>query len=463
MKLNVLKMSKKASLLTAMTLLLALMAACGDPTATTVPAPTAAVAATAVKPTTAAAATTAAATTAAATTAAATTAAATTAAATTAAATTAAATTAAATTAAATTAAATTAAAAAGTAAPFNATAYSAAKGCKNIAIMLPETNSSARWEAYDRPLLQSEIAKAVPGAQIQYYNANNDADAQQNQAEQALTKGACILVVGAKDSEKASAIVQKAKASKVPVVAYDRLIQDNDLAFYVSFDNVKVGELQGKYIVDQYKKGTLDLKKGANLSMINGSQTDNNALLFRQGALSQLQPLIDSKDLNLIYDQYTPDWDNPKAQQQMESILTKEKNNVQIAYVANDGMANTVIAALRAQKLNGKVLVTGQDATVAGIQNILTGDQTMTVYKAIPKEAEATAKLVGALSAGTDPTSLVNGAVKAKTGTTIASVLAIPLAVDKTNIKETVIADGFVKIEELCKGLPAGAGGVCP
>jgi len=328
---------------------------------------------------------------------------------------------------------------------------------------MLPETNSSARWEAYDRPLLQSEIAKAVPGAQIQYYNANNDADAQQNQAEQALTKGACILVVGAKDSEKASAIVQKAKASKVPVVAYDRLIQDNDLAFYVSFDNVKVGELQGKYIVDQYKKGTLDLKKGANLSMINGSQTDNNALLFRQGALSQLQPLIDSKDLNLIYDQYTPDWDNPKAQQQMESILTKEKNNVQIAYVANDGMANTVIAALRAQKLNGKVLVTGQDATVAGIQNILTGDQTMTVYKAIPKEAEATAKLVGALSAGTDPTSLVNGAVKAKTGTTIASVLAIPLAVDKTNIKETVIADGFVKIEELCKGLPAGAGGVCP
>lgn len=438
-----------------------LLVACGDPTATTV-APTAA--ATTVAATTARAATTAAATTAAATSAAATTAAATTAAATTAAATTAAATTAAATTAAATTAAGSTTTAAAGAAAPaFNAATFSAAKGCKNIGILLPETDSSARWEAYDRPLLQSEIMAAVPGAQIQYFNANNDADAQQNQADTALTKGACILVVGAKDSDKASAIVQKAKAAKVPVIGYDRLIQDNDLAFYVSFDNAKVGQLQGKYIADAYKAGKFGLTKGANLAMVNGSQTDNNALLFRQGALSQLQPLVDSKDLNLVYDQYTPDWNNDKAQQLMEGILTSQKNNIQVAYVANDGMANTVIAALRAQKLNGKVLVTGQDATVAGIQNIITGDQAMTVYKAIPLEAQATAKLVGALSAGTDTTSLVNGGTKAKTGGNIASVLAIPVAVDISNIKETVIADKFLKIEDICKGLPAGAGKVCP
>ncbi len=354
----------------------------------------------------------------------------------------------------------TTAAASGGTAP--NMAAFSAAKGCKNIAVLLPETDSSARWEAYDRPLLESEIKAAVPGATVQYSNAGNNADTQQNQADAALTKGACILVVGAKDSEKASAIVQKAKASKVPVIAYDRLIQDNDLAFYVSFDNVKVGELQGQYIADQFKKGTFDLKKGANMAMINGSQTDNNALLFRQGALSKVQPLVDTKDVNLVYDQYTPDWDNAKAQSLMEGVLTTQKNNIQIAYVANDGMANTVIAALRAQKLNGKVLVTGQDATVAGLQNILTGDQAMTVYKAIPKEAQATAKLVGALSAGTDVTALINGQTKAKTGSNIPSVLAVPVAVDKSNLVQTVLADNFVKKEELCKGLPAGLGGVC-
>jgi D-xylose transport system substrate-binding protein len=343
-----------------------------------------------------------------------------------------------------------------------SASTFTAAKGCKNIGILLPETDSSARWEAYDRPLLEQEIKNAVPGATIQYSNANNNADQQQNQADAALTKGACILVVGAKDSEKASAIVQKAKASKVPVIAYDRLIQDNDLAYYVSFDNQKVGELQGQYIVDQFKAGKFDLKKGANMAMVNGSQTDNNALLFRQGALSKLQPLIDSKDINLVYDQYTPDWDNARAQQLMEGVLTKEKNNIQIAYVANDGMANTVIAALRAQKLNGKVLVTGQDATVAGLQNILTGDQAMTVYKAIPLEAQATAKLVAALSNGADTASLVNGQTKAKTGANIPSVLATPVAVDKANIAATVLKDNFVKKEELCKGLAAGTGGVC-
>lgn len=255
--------------------------------------------------------------------------------------------------------------------------------------------------------------------------------------------------------------IVQQAKASQVPVIAYDRVIQDPDTAFYVSFDNEQVGELQGQYIVDQYKDGAYGLKKGANLVMINGSQTDNNALLFRQGALNALQPLVDSGDLNLMFDQYTPDWDNARAQSLMEGVLTKESNNVQIAYVANDGMANTVIAALRAQKLNGKVLVTGQDATVSGIQNILTGDQGMTVYKPVIKEATATAKLVAALSNGTDPGDLVNGQTEIE-GAEIPSVLAEPVIVDKNNVKDTVIADGFVKQEEVCQGISVKAEGVC-
>jgi D-xylose transport system substrate-binding protein len=198
---------------------------------------------------------------------------------------------------------------------------------------------------------------------------------------------------------------------------------------------------------------------------MINGSQTDNNALLFYKGAISQLQPLYDSKALTKVYDQYTPNWDNATAQKEMEGALTSNANNIQVAYVANDGMANNVIAALKAHNLNKKVLVTGQDATVAGIQNILTGDQAMTVYKAIDKEAKATADLAAALSNGTSTDSLTNGqtvAVPITGGASIPSVLEAPVAVDKTNINDTVIKDGFVTKADICKGIPAGTDGVC-
>ncbi|GAB4374072.1 MAG: substrate-binding domain-containing protein [Elainellaceae cyanobacterium] len=341
-------------------------------------------------------------------------------------------------------------------------TEFAAAQDCMNVGILLPESDSSARYEAYDRPLLEQEIKEALPGVTIQYANANNNAATQQNQAEAALTKGACILVVDPNDSEQASVIVQQAKQSGVPVIAYDRLIQDPDLAYYVSFDNERVGELQGQYIVDQFKAGNFDLKEGATLVMINGAQTDNNALLFRQGALKALQPLIDSGDVKLAFDQYTPNWDNARAQTLMEGVLTKESNNVQIAYVANDGMANTVIAALRAQGLNGEVLVTGQDATLTGIQNILTGDQAMTIYKPIAKEAEATARLVAALSKGEDTSSIVNGQVEVEGGAQIPSVLETPVVVDRDNIEETVVADGFLTKEQICSGLSVDADGFC-
>jgi D-xylose transport system substrate-binding protein len=336
------------------------------------------------------------------------------------------------------------------------------AKGCKNIGILLPESDSSARYEAYDRPLLEQSIKKVLPDAMIQYANANNDADNQQNQADAVLTKGACILIIDPKDSEKASVIVQKAKASQVPVIAYDRLIQDPDVAYYVSFDNVRVGELQGQYIADQYRKGTYGLKRGANLVMINGSQTDNNALQFREGALKVLQPLVDRQEINLVFDQYTPNWDSARAQSLMEGVLTQQKNNVQAIYVANDGLANTVIAALRAQKLEGKVLVTGQDATVTGVQNILSGDQSMTIYKPIAKQAEATAQLVAALSNGTEPGALVNGQTSLKGGGQVKSVLLSPIAVDQTNVQQTVLADGFLKKDQLCNGLSSDPTGLC-
>lgn len=335
-------------------------------------------------------------------------------------------------------------------------------KGCTNVAILLPETASSERWDNKDKPLLTQDIKAALPAGSPdpQYYNAEGNASTQQNQAQTALTKGACILVVAASDADAAAAIVANAKVKNVPVIAYDRLIQSKDLTAYVSFDNEKVGQLQGQYVVDHYK----DYVKGsnANVAMINGSQTDNNALLFRKGALDTLQPLFDNNTLKKVYDQYTPDWNNDKARTEMDGVLTAQQNNIQIAYVANDGMANSVIASLKAKQLNGKVLVTGQDATVAGIQNILLGDQSMTVYKAITKEAQATADLVKALHDGTDIKTIATASIQTKDGSSIPSLLETPVAIDKTNVN-VVIQDNFVTVDQVCKGLPKGLGKICP
>ena len=340
---------------------------------------------------------------------------------------------------------------------------YSAAKGCTKIGILLPESDTSARWEANDHPDLVAAIKQYLPNAAApDVTNANNSSDLQITQAEGDLTKGDCILIVAPQDSQKSATIVEAALKQHVPVIAYDRLIQDKNTAFYVSFDNQKVGQLQGQYIADHYQQ-YVTANGTNNLVMINGSQTDNNALLFSKGAHSVLDPLISGGKLNKVYETFTPDWNNQKAQSEMEGALTKYNNKVAVAYVANDGMAGTVIAALKAQGLAGKVLVTGQDATVAGFQNILLGYQSMTVYKAISKEAGAAAALAAALSNGTDTSAFTNGATTAtQDGGNIPSVLETPVAVDKSNIASTVLADGFVTKAQICQGIPAGTDGIC-
>jgi D-xylose transport system substrate-binding protein len=334
-------------------------------------------------------------------------------------------------------------------------------KGCKKIGVLLPETATSARWDGQDRPDLQRDIPATLPGATVDYSNAQGSADQQKTNADAALTKGDCILIVAASDSVKAAAIVAEAKTDNVPVIAYDRLIQSNDLAYYVSFDGVAVGNLQGQYIVDHYK--TYVTPGHINTVMIKGSQTDNNAILFAKGAHEKLDPLFASGVLKNVYEQYTPGWDNPTAQTEMQAALTANNNNIQIAYVANDGMAGTVIAALKQQHLNGKVLVTGQDATIAGLQNILKGDQTMTVFKDISLEAQAAANVAAAISNGTSTSSLTNGATTAtQGGANIPSVLEVPQAIDKTNVMAVITAGGAA-LADVCQGLPSGTGGICP
>ncbi len=339
---------------------------------------------------------------------------------------------------------------------------YSAAKGCTKVGFLLPESASSARWEANDHPDMVAAIKQYMPNATLDVTNANGSDTTQLSQAEADLTKGDCILILAPHDSTAAATIVEKALAQHVPVIAYDRLIQDKNLAFYVSFDNVKVGELQGQYIAANYQS-YVTANSNNNLVMINGSQTDNNAVLFKKGAHSALDTLINGGQLKLVYETFTPNWDNPTAQNEMQGALTQTGNKLAVAYVANDGMAGTVIAALQQAHLAGKVLVTGQDATVAGIQNILLGNQSMTVYKAISKEANAAAQLAAALAAGTDTSSMTNGATTAtQDGGAIPSVLETPVAVDKTNIASTVLADGFVTKAQICQGIPAGTDGIC-
>ena len=340
----------------------------------------------------------------------------------------------------------------------------SGGKGCTKVGILLPETASSARWETKDHPLLVQAVTEAIPGVHIDYNNAQGSTVTQFSQAETDLANGDCILIVGAHDSVAAASIVARAHLQNVPVIGYDRLIQSKDLNYYVSFDNTKVGELQGQYILNHYQQYENPQKPGSiNIVMISGSQTDANALLFSVGAHSVLDPLFANDVLKNVFENFTPNWDNGTAQTEMEGALTDQQNNIQVAYVANDGMAGGVIAALNAARLNGKVLVTGQDATIAGIHNILAGAQSMTVYKPIDKEAQSTGELVKALYNGTAINVLTHGQTTTTfNGGNIPSILDTPIAVDINNIASTVIADHFITKSDVCTGIPAGTAGVC-
>ncbi|HEX4206091.1 MAG TPA: substrate-binding domain-containing protein [Ktedonobacteraceae bacterium] len=332
------------------------------------------------------------------------------------------------------------------------------AKNCTKVGVLLPETSTSPRWETYDKVYLEQDI-KQISGVSIDYYNAQGDPNTQLNQADQALTKGDCILVVAPNDGTSAAAIVTKAQAQGVPVIAYDRMIQAKTLNYYVSYDGVAVGNVQGQYILSHYKQ----YGSGKNVIMIDGSSDDPNALQFHQGAINALQPSYTNGTLKKLYDQFTPKWDAGTARNEFDQALTANQSKVQVAYVANDTMANSVIASLRAKKLNGKVLVTGQDATVIGLQNILKGDQAMTVYKSFSQEAQAAANIVKALHDGTDPSSTTNFTTTKNTaGGSIPGIVLPPVAVDKTNMKKYIFDTGYLSKSTVCAGIPAGTDGVC-
>jgi D-xylose transport system substrate-binding protein len=321
--------------------------------------------------------------------------------------------------------------------------------GAKKIALLLPETKTT-RYEAQDRPLFEAKVKALCSDCQIIYSNADQDAAKQQSQAEAALTNGAKVLVLDPVDSASAGPMVQKAKARGVSVVSYDRLILNADVDYYISFDNEKVGQLQGQALVDKLKA---DGKSGS-IVMINGAPTDNNAKLFKQGAHS----VIDSSGFKVAKEFDTPDWSPDKAQTEMEQAITAVgKDGFVGVYAANDGTAGGAIAAMKGQGISPIPPVTGQDAELAAIQRLLTGEQFMTVYKAIKPEAEGAAQLAVDLVNGK------SGAAAAKDKVNngqkdVPSVLLEPVTVTKDKIKDTIVADGFLKPAEICKGPAASA-----
>jgi len=314
------------------------------------------------------------------------------------------------------------------------------------IGVILPDSKSSARWETADRKYLE-EAFKAA-GVDYDIQNAQNDKNAFQTIADQMLTSGVTALMIVNLDSGTGKAVLDKAKNQGVPTIDYDRLTLGGSASYYVSFDNVAVGKLQGEGLV----KCLTDMKATKPVvAELNGSPTDNNATLFKEGYDSVLKPKYDSGDYVKGPDQAVPDWDNAQAGTIFEQMLTQKKD-IKGVLAANDGLGNAVISVLKKNKLNGKVPVTGQDATPEGIQNILAGDQCMTVYKAVKKEADAASKLAIALATGKEPEAgLVNGKTN-DTARDVPSVLLTPQAITKDNVK-VVFDDGFLKPSEVCVG----------
>ncbi|ABQ31174.1 MULTISPECIES: sugar ABC transporter substrate-binding protein [Acidiphilium] len=321
------------------------------------------------------------------------------------------------------------------------------------IAFLLPE-NSSPRYEQVDRPWFIKMAHAADPNAKLIVSNANSSPDTQLNQAESAISNGADVLVVDPVDGKAGAAIVNYAARNHVKVISYDRLIQDSKPDYYVSFDNTKVGELQGEYIAKH-------TKPGGSVMMINGAPTDPNAFDFRKGAMNVLGPLFKSGKLHLAYSVMTPDWSPQNAFEESQQALTRLHNKVNAVLAANDGTASGVIRALQAVGLAGKVPVTGQDATNGGLTFILEGLQSMTVFKYVPEEAAAAAELAVAVATDTKPPAgLLNGKTNNKM-IDVPSVLLKPLVVTKANIAGSVIKSGYTTWKAICVG-PAAQGKIC-
>jgi len=345
-----------------------------------------------------------------------------------------------------------------------------------SIWVLLPDTATSDRWEKDDRRFFGEtfEAAGLSEGPDFTIVNAEGDATTQQSQAEQAIADGASVIVMTSIDTGSGATIIDTAKEAGVQVIEYDRFnTGGSGGAVYVSFDNVQVGAKMAEAMEPAIDALGLDQPQ---VVMLNGGEEDNNSKLFRQGYAETVEARVAAGDWALVADQFVPGWDNAQAQTIMEQILVDASNKVDAVFAANDGLANSTINAVKAAGI-GPIPVSGQDATSEGMQNILLGNQTVSVYKPIQDEAGVAAAVALALRAGEGFEDAATGyqstlpsggssisiiGIEAATGNPADSptgdgivpyVALVPIGVTADNMADTVIADGFRTIEEICTG----------
>ncbi|MFY1635960.1 substrate-binding domain-containing protein [Solwaraspora sp. WMMB335] len=312
------------------------------------------------------------------------------------------------------------------------------------IGVILPDSASSDRWETADRRFLQEAFDDAGVESIIQ--NAQGDKSQFQTIADQMITAGATVLMIVNLDSGTGKAVLDKAKQQGVATIDYDRLTLGGSAEYYVSFDNEAVGKLQGEGLVKCLTDAGVEKPT---IATLNGSETDNNATLFKNGYDGVLDPLYESGEYVKGPDQWVPDWDGAQATTLFEQMLTQTGGEIDGVLAANDTLGNAAISVLKRNQLNGRVPVTGQDATPQGLQNILAGDQCMTVYKAIKAEAQAAADLAIALANG-ERKEVAQTVADPETDREVPSVLLTPQAIYKDNVVD-VVNDGYVTADELC------------
>ncbi|GAB2966625.1 substrate-binding domain-containing protein [Amycolatopsis acidiphila] len=328
-----------------------------------------------------------------------------------------------------------------------------ASNGGPKVGVILPETATSARWAGFDQPMLQSALTKAGMTPIIE--NAQGDNQKFSQYADSMLSQGVKVLIIAAPSGDVGATVEQKAAQQGVPVIDYDRLNLGGSANYYVSFDNTKVGELQGTALKD-----ALASKPGAQVIEIEGSPTDNNATLFHNGQENIVGPLYTSGALKKVASQAIDGWDNQKGGATFEQLLSANGGKVDGVLAANDGLAGAIITVLQKNGLAGKVPVTGQDASAAGLTAILQGSQYSTVFKPIQQEADAAAQLAAALikgdTAGADAVAK-DSSTDPKGNRTVKSVLLQPQSITKQNVK-TVVDQGYVKASEICTADVAAA-----
>jgi D-xylose transport system substrate-binding protein len=316
--------------------------------------------------------------------------------------------------------------------------------GPAKVGIIMPDRDTQ-RWSADDPKFLKEAFDAA--GVPVDIQNAEGNRQRFVSIAQNMVSSGAKVLMIVALDAASGKAALDVAKRANVKTIDYDRLTLNGGADYYVSFDNRRVGVLQGEGLVKCLREKGYQNPVVAEL---HGSPTDNNATEFKRGYESVLQPMYDSAAYKAGPDQAVPDWKNDEAAKIFEQMLNQQPR-IQGVLAANDGLGNAAISVLKKKKLNGKVPVTGQDATVQGLQNILSGDQCMTVYKAIGPEAKAAAQLAITLFKGETPdVKDLKRQKDVESGAYVPFVRLDPVAIDKTNIAR-VIEDGFVKRDALC------------